>query len=125
MKFKWHKGLIWVSMDVMYEGKCFKISDCILDTGSASTAIDIDQIPFDFSKPTQLKRLVGVGGGTQEVLSQVVDKVILAGHDICDVSIEFGNLRGDMGINGFVGTDLLSQFKITINPFEEDIVLQR
>jgi hypothetical protein len=30
-----------------------------------------------------------------------------------------------MGINGFVGTDLLSQFKISIDSFEENITLYR
>ena len=111
MKFKWSNGLIWVSLDIVYEGHHFEISDCILDTGSASTAIDIDKVEFNFKKPTKLKRLVGVGGGTQEVLSQVVDEVIVDGQTISNMPIEFGNLQGDMGINGFVGTDLLLNSK--------------
>ena len=40
MKFKWKNGLIWVTLNVVYEGQPFEVSECILDTGSASTAID-------------------------------------------------------------------------------------
>ena len=127
--FKWNlngeKGLIWVSLNIVYEGQAFEIPECILDTGSASTAIDIDNVKFNYQKPAKIKRLIGVGGGIQEVLSQTVDQVILDDQCVSNMAIEFGNLQGDMGINGFIGTDLLSQFKITIDSFEESIILHR
>ena len=47
MKFKWEQGLIWVSFEIKYEGKWLKIDDCILDTGSATSAIDIDLVEFN------------------------------------------------------------------------------
>ncbi len=40
MKFEWKHGLIWISCELEYEGKTIKADQCILDTGSASTALD-------------------------------------------------------------------------------------
>ena len=42
MNFNFRNGLIWVSIDIEYGGEDIKIDNCILDTGSATTAIDID-----------------------------------------------------------------------------------
>ena len=47
MKFHFRNGLIWVSIDLDYEGKDVKIDNCIIDTGSATTAIDIDLVDFN------------------------------------------------------------------------------
>jgi len=36
MIFDWKNGLIWISINIEYEGKNTKINNCILDTGSAT-----------------------------------------------------------------------------------------
>jgi hypothetical protein len=54
-----------------------KIDNCILDTESATTAIDIDLIDFNYRKPSKIKRLFGIGGGTHEVIAQKIDKAII------------------------------------------------
>lgn len=115
MIFKWEQGLIWVSFEIQYEGKNNKIENCILDTGSATTAIDIDLVQFNFQKPTKIKRLYGIGGGTQEVVSQKIDAIKLDELKLKSIDIEFGDFKEDLGINGFVGNDLLSHFEIRID----------
>jgi hypothetical protein len=40
MNFNFRNGLIWISIDIEYEGENINIDNCILDTGSATTAID-------------------------------------------------------------------------------------
>ncbi len=58
MNFNFRNGLIWVSIDIEYEGEDIKTDNCILDTGSAITAIvDIDLVEFNYKKPSFVKGL--------------------------------------------------------------------
>jgi hypothetical protein len=121
MKFEWKQGLIWVNITVIYGGKTIIIPNCIIDTGSSSTMIDIDLVEFDYHKPALLKRLIGIGTGKQEVLCQQVDKIIIDQFELEAVDIEFGTIKENLGINGFIGNDILSQFILTIN-FKQKII---
>ncbi len=58
MIFNFRNGLIWISIDIEYEGENINIDNCILDTGSATTAIDIDLVEFNYKKPSFVKRIV-------------------------------------------------------------------
>ena len=114
MNFNFRNGLIWISIDIEYEGENINIDNCILDTGSATTAIDIDLVEFNYKKPSFVKRLVGIGGGTQEVINQEVNKITIDEISLGKVEIEFGDIQADLGINGFIGTDVLRNFDINI-----------
>ena len=78
MKFTFRQGLIWIPIEVVYEGQMVRIEDCIIDTGSATTAIDIDMIAFNFRKPAIIRRICGLGGGVQEVVAQAIELIKLA-----------------------------------------------
>ncbi len=121
MIFEWHHGLIWVSIGIEYEGKEHRIDNCILDTGSATTAIDIDLVNFNYHKPTKIKRLFGIGGGTQEVVSQEIDALIIDGKILKCVEIEFGDFQKELGINGFIGNDVLCHSIINIDYSKKEI----
>ncbi len=114
MKFDFKNGLIWVSINLEYEGKDKKIENCILDTGSATTALDIDLVEFNYRKSSTVKRLIGIGGGTQEVISQQVEKITIDQIPIENIEVEFGDIQADLGINGFIGNDTLKNFDISI-----------
>lgn len=78
MNFRYEKGLIWITIVIEYNGKKVQVDNCILDTGSATTAIDIDLVEFDYEKqPSTVKRLKGIGGGTQEVVGQLAERIII------------------------------------------------
>lgn len=124
MIFQWKHGLIWITFEVVYEGKGMKIDNCILDTGSATTAIDIDLVGFNYRKPATIKRLFGIGGGTHEVVAQKVDKVIIDENALKDIEIEFGGIKSELGINGFISNDILSLFTITIVYSKQEIELR-
>jgi hypothetical protein len=115
MNFELKHGLIWIACELIYGGKNVKIDQCILDTGSACTALDIDLVAFDYHKPCKIRRLVGIGGGRQEVLSQTADKLIIGGTELTDIEIEFGDIQAELGINGFIGNDILSCFTLIID----------
>ena len=123
MTFQFHHGLIWVALKLIYEEQPVVIENCILDTGSAGSAIDIHLIPFNYRKPSRLRQLVGIGGGKQEVITQKVESIEFADHIISDIEIEFGNLNIDLGINGFIGTDILSKFSVNINFSKQELTL--
>lgn len=124
MIFEWKHGLIWVTFELVYEGKSIKIDNCILDTGSATTAIDIDLVDFNYEKPATIKRLFGIGGGTHEVVAQKVDRVIIDEIELKDMEIEFGDIKAELGINGFIGNDILSLFTVTIDYSKQEIELR-
>ncbi len=114
MKFEWKQGLIWVPITLVYGKTPIIVPDCIIDTGSQTTMIDIDLVEFDYHKPAFIKRLFGIGTGKQEVLSQQVDQIIIDQFELEAVEIEFGTIKESLGINGFIGNDILSQFILTI-----------
>lgn len=124
MKFEFKNGLVWLPIQIKYSGKLIEISNCILDTGSASTAIDIDCIDFDYQKPAKIRRLFGIGNGTQEVVSQTVESLRLDNTIIKGVAIEFGNFKSKIGIDGFIGNDILSNFKLSIDYINKTIIIE-
>jgi hypothetical protein len=97
------------------------VPNCIIDTGSSTTMIDIDLVEFDYHKPALIKRLFGIGKGKQEVLCQQVDKVIIEQFELETVEIEFGTIKKSLGIDGFIGTDILGQFILTID-FKQKLI---
>lgn len=121
MKFEYRNGLIWISIIVVYEDKQISIDSCILDTGSATTAIDIDLVDFNYQKPSFIRRLCGLGGGTQEVICQKVDKIGIDGKIMGNIDIEFGDIQSNLGINGFIGNDVLSKYSISIDYLHKDL----
>ena len=115
MKFVFKKGLIGITISLVYEGQQVNIENCILDTGSASTAIDIDLVAFNYRIPARIKRLFGIGGGIQDVICQCVDTLAIGEKRIPNFELEFGDLKDRLGIGGFIGNDILSRFNIEIN----------
>ena len=69
--------------------------------------------------------LFGIGGGEQEVVSQEVDYFKLDHEIFKNINIEFGDLAVDFGINGLVGTDLLSQFLLSIDFKKHEIMFSK
>ena len=115
MIFTWKQGLLWIPIEIVYEGVPVKIKDCIIDTGSATTTLDIDLVNFNYKKEAVIRRLTGIGGGTQEVLSQKIDNLIIDNNSLYDITIEFGDITSTFGIKGFIGNDVLSKFNFAID----------
>ena len=127
MNFEFREGLIRIPVTIVYEGNQIAVDKCILDTGSATTAIDIDFVNFNYKKPAKIRRLCGIGGGTQEVITQQTDKFIINGVEFDNIEIEFGRIKTNFGIHGFIGNDILSRFILSINyrTYKIDLILHR
>jgi len=104
-----------------YDGKRITIENCIFDTGSATTAIDMELVDFNYHKPAFIRRLCGFGGGTQEVICQKTDRFLIDNAELEDVEIEFGDIQSGFGISGFVGNDILSRFSFSVDFFKQNI----
>lgn len=115
MNVVFSQDLLWVPIEVVYEGTVLSIEDCIVDTGSATTAVDINLIPFNYRKPARIRRLRGVGGGTQEVVCQTIDRFSIGSRQLHSIDIEFGDISSNFGINGFIGNDILQHFFVAID----------
>ncbi len=124
MNFLFKKGLIWVCVAVIYDGRVTTVENCVVDTGSATTAIDIDQIELNYSRPAKIRRLFGVGDGTQDVIVQNVDAFRIGVHNFKDVELEFGDLKGRFGIGGFIGNDILSRCNVNIDYTNQNLNLK-
>jgi len=123
VKFRFAHGLIFISIDLVYEGKTTRIDNCLVDTGSATTAVDIDMVDLDYRKPSEIKRLIGIGGGSQEVIAQSVDGIQIGNQTLKDIKLEFGDLNEALAINGFIGNDILSFFEVSISYERQEIRL--
>ncbi len=121
MKFEFKDGLIWIPVSLEYEGKQITIERCILDTGSSTTAVDIDFVELNYQKPSFIRQLCGLGGGTQEVVCQKADSLTVGETKLKDIEIEFGDIEEGFGIHGFVGNDVLRRFTLTINFLNQNI----
>ncbi len=115
MTFTFREGLIWIPVEIVYEGQTVTIENCIVDTGSATTAFDIDLVVFNYQKPAFIRRLCGLGGGTQEVISQRIDLLKIDTANFSGIDIEFGDISSQFGINGFIGNDVLCQCAVNID----------
>ncbi len=64
------------------------------------------------------------GGGIQEVISQKVDSIIVDNYELKNIELEFGNISEDLGINAFLGNDILNLFNININFSKQEIMFK-
>ena len=114
MRFIEHDGLIFIPITLGYDYHVYQITDCILDSGSAGTVIDVDLIPFNPKIPGILRRLYGIGGH-QDVVAQHVDFIQIENCRLENIQIEFGDIQYAFGINGILGTNLLRFMKLHLD----------
>ena len=120
MQFIEHDGLIFIPITLGYNSKSYQVTDCILDTGSAGTIIDVDLIGFNPKIPGILKRLHGIGGH-QDVVAQQVGFIKIENCRLENILVEFGDLKNSYGINGILGTNLLRFINFYLNFNQREI----
>jgi len=102
MRFLEHDGLIFIPITLGYHSNIYQITDCILDTGSAGTIIDVDLIEFNPKIPAILKRLHGIGGH-HDVVAQPVDFIKIDNYQLENVLVEFGDIKFHLGLLPLLG----------------------
>jgi hypothetical protein len=120
MQFIEHDGLIFIPITLGYNSKSYQITDCILDTVTSGTVIDVDLIGFNPKIPGILKRLHGIGGH-QDVVAQQVDFIKIENGRLENILVEFGDLKNSYGIKGILGTNLLRFMNLYLNFNQREI----
>ena len=113
ISFQLEGGLLYIPISVQHYTQNISLN-AIIDTGSAGTAVDINNIRPDFSRDARLAEIVGVGG-QQPAVIQNVDQVALGNITFKDFPIEFADLENTFGIEAIVGNDLLKLSNVNID----------
>lgn len=116
-------GLIVVPARFCYRHEQI-VADCLLDSGSAGTAVEIDLIELDYDRQTHIVELSGIGGN-QEVVQQNIEQVEFCGRQVCDFKVQFGDIASEFGFHGIIGSDLLNALGIRIDYERKEISLRQ
>ena len=119
MKLIYRDKLIFASLLISYGTQNITV-ECVVDTGSAGTAIDTSQLSLDLSRAGTVADMVGIGGSHQ-VLIQTVELVSLDGVIVKDFPVEFGDFTGQYSVRGIIGGDLLKILGTTIDYLKDEL----
>ena len=105
MKFEIKDDLLYLPVTIFYDREITLTG--IIDTGSAGTVIEVDDISIDLlSRDGRPIRMIGVGG-VQEGFAQTLSRVSIGEFSVEDFEVEFGNLKEDFGFDAIIGSNLL------------------
>lgn len=119
MKFELNGGLILAPAAIRYKQTKIDIT-CLVDTGSAGTAVDIDLIELDYSRPSRIVEIAGIGG-TQEVVIQKTENLQFCGRAVENFPVQFGEIASNFGFGAIVGSDLLNALGICIDYYNKEL----
>lgn len=109
MKLRYEEGLIFVDIEIEYNGKTMEIKDIVLDTGASRTIIDTDlasRVGINASTALKITTMYGIGG-VQYAFRHKIDKIKIDGNELQDISIDVGMVDEEGEINGLLGLDVL------------------
>jgi hypothetical protein len=123
MKLTIKYNLPFVSIQVKLGINQLKISNILIDTGSASSILSADILePLGVSpKPNErLKKIRGIGG-TEIVYEKKIDFIIIDKCEIPDFPIQIGAMNYGFQINGILSMDFMKRSKAMID-IDNDVI---
>ena len=117
MKFQLKHSLPFIDVTLSHQGKSILLKNILIDTGSAGTcfnADDVIDIGIKLMPDCSLRHISGVGG-TEWVFETTLDKIIVGSSSLKQFTIEVGEMNYGFGISGIIGTDYFSRAKLTID----------
>ncbi len=107
MKFELRDdGLLYLPISVFYDESIELVG--MIDTGSASTAVEVEEFNIDLlSRGGRMVTRIGVGG-LQESFAQTVSRVSIGEYVVKNFEIDFCNLKEDFGFSAIIGSNLLN-----------------
>lgn len=112
VSFKMRGGLPFVNVDLTVRGQIYRFDNILLDTGSAGTLFDADElsdIGIKHEGSDVIATLSGIGGAKESVLLKQVERLAVGELVADDLTIEVGNLSNyGFGVRGIVGADFLA-----------------
>jgi hypothetical protein len=109
--------LPFVTVTVAYRGRRIEIPDILVDTGSASTVLAVDQLSRVGlePEPTDVLKLIQGVGGTEAVFTRRVEHLQVDEQLLHGFEIDVGGLDYGFAINGILGMDFLTQTRALID----------
>lgn len=117
MRLVYRDSLLFTSVTVVHQGVCLDIAELLVDTGSATTLLAVDAVaPLGIQPEVtdHLFRIRGVGG-VEYVFSRTIDAIMVSGHEITSIDVEFGALDYGFRMNGILGLDTLLRANAVID----------
>lgn len=111
MKIRLEGGLLYVTADLIYKSLTLKLTEVILDTGSAATLFSVEEVSKLGLVPEPadpIRRVRGVGG-SEFVFSKRLDKLSLGDLALEDFPVQIGAMDYGFPIQGLIGLDFLMQ----------------
>ena len=117
MQLTLRDGLILLPVTVVYQGREVKVSNVVLDTGSATTMFSTDVVSQVGIVPelNDVLHVIRGVGGAEVVFSRRVDRLRVGRQAVEQFEIEVGGVGDAFGINGILGMDFLLQTGAIIN----------
>jgi len=110
MKFQIRDGLPFVTIQLTYREHMLDLDAVLLDTGSASTLLAVDElraIGLDYELSDELHRVLGVGGG-EFVFAKRVERLQVGNLSLADFEIEVGAMEYGFEVKGIIGADFFA-----------------
>jgi Aspartyl protease len=104
-------GLPYVQVSLFHQGRSLDLHSVILDTGSAGSVFDADEIARLGLYPAPsdpIRRVYGVGG-SEFVFSKKVEALTLGALRVEDFIIQVGAMDYGFPLQGLIGVDFLLQ----------------
>jgi hypothetical protein len=117
MKLTLQDGLLFVAVQLSYQGRILDLEHVLIDTGSVGSIFAADQMAaLDiFPSPQDtVYRMRGVGG-SEYVFTRQVDSLIVGDLQVHDSEIQIGAMNYGFEIAGILGMDFLLQAQALID----------
>jgi predicted aspartyl protease len=117
LRLEFKHNLPFVELTAVQNGRAVRFSSVLIDTGSASTILSIDELTKIGVAPAPndiIHRIRGVGG-VEAVFRRRIDLIELAEISVRDFAIEVGALDYGFDIQGIIGTDFLVRTRAVID----------
>ena len=117
MRITFRDGLLFISVEISYQGKKKIVENVVLDTGAARTVISPDAVADIGVKYGLGDRIVGAYGigGQQYAFEKRVDGVRFGPFKVGCRDLDFGLIDQEGKINGLLGLDLLMKVGAAID----------
>ncbi len=117
MKLELKNDLPFATVTVIHQGEAVKITDVLVDTGSATTifSADIMALVHIIPSPDDLLFTIRGVGGIEVVFSRRIDHLRLGEHSLSNFDVEIGGMDYGFEINGILGMDFLRRAGAIIN----------
>lgn len=117
MRLTLKDDLPFVQVTVSYRGAELKISDVLVDTGSATTILAADQVTRIgiVPEPSDILYTVRGVGGIETVFTRQIGQLSIGHREVTDFEIEVGGMDYGFEIQGILGMDFLLRAGAIIN----------